>query len=187
MNYSIYQKPFPILEFNEAYYLREQSLEDTAAFFEYYSDPIVSEHILASIPKDLTSAMNEIHYCRSLFYNKSGFYWSIAQKSNQCMIGAVGLHINNPHNRGEICYDLHKAYWRCGIMSNAIGRILQFAFECIQLDRIEAITTKTNTASIALLKKLGFLHEGTLSNYRQYKNQPHDVELFGITPNLYLP
>lgn len=184
MNIDFYQQPFPILELNGEHLLREQSLDDTSAFYEYYSEPDVSRYILAGTPKSLTDAMNELHYCRNLFYHKGGLYWSIARKLDNRMIGAVGLYISTPHNRAEICYDLHKGYWRQGIMSKAILATTQFAFDKIGLDRIEAVTVKENIASMTVLEKLGYIREGTLQNYRQYQGKPHDVELFAITPDL---
>ena len=185
MNSNFYQKPFPVLEIDDQYSLREQTLNDTHAFFEYYTNPDVSRYILANIPKNLTEAMNEIHYCRNLFYHKGGIYWAISRKSDNRMIGAVGIYINNQHSRGEICYDLHKTYWRRGIMCSAIEIVMEFAFQQIKLDRLEAVTVKENIPSMAILKKIGYTHEGTLHNYRQHDGRPHDVELFGITPARY--
>ena len=185
MNYNFFQQPFPVLAIDNEYVLREQSLNDTSAFFDYYADPAVSRYILASTPQNLTDAMNEIHYCRSLFYQKSGIYWAICQKTDNRMIGAVGIYINSQHNRGEICYDLHKDYWRRGIMSRAIKKVMDFAFEHIKLDRLEAVTVKENVPSMTILDKIGYIREGTLHNYRHHDDKPHDVELFGITPALY--
>lgn len=185
MKTDFYQQTFPNLHMDGEYQLREQSLDDTSAFYEYYSAPDVSQYILAASPNNLTDAMNEIHYCRNLFYHKSGVYWSIARKSDNRMIGAIGLYINRHHNRAEICYDLHKDYWRKGIMSRAIKAVMDFAFNEIDLARIEAVTVKENIASMGILKKLGYVYEGTLRNYRQYNNQAHDIEMFGITPDLY--
>lgn len=183
MNRDFYHNPFPILEMDDGHYLREQSLNDTSAFYEYYSAPEVSRYILANIPKNLTDAMNEIHYCRNLFYQKSGVYWSIARKSDDRMIGAVGLYIHPHHNRAEICYDLHKDFWRQGIMKRAMRTVMNFAFEKLKLDRIEAVTIKENIASISILNSLGYLHEGTLHNYRQHNDKAHDIELFATTPS----
>ncbi len=179
---NFYQKPFPVLDLDDRFYLREQSLEDTEAFFEYYADPDVSQYILATIPTTLADASTEINYCRNLFHQKRGIYWSIANKEDNRMVGAVGLYINNHHHRAEICYDLHKNYWRQGIVTKAIERVMDFAFRHMEVCRIEALTVKENMASIEILKKLGYQHEATLHNYRYFKNQPNDVELLATTP-----
>jgi [ribosomal protein S5]-alanine N-acetyltransferase len=178
-----YLKPFPTIDVDDQYYLREQTVEDTAAFFEYYTHPEVGRHILATIPKCLADASAEIHYCRNLFYQRQGAYWTLARKDNDKMVGAIGFYINNHHHRAEITYDLHRDYWRQGLMSRAIKRIMQHAFMQMDIHRIEALTALENTASMAILKKLGYRHEGTLRNYRNHKNRPHDVELLATTPD----
>jgi ribosomal-protein-alanine N-acetyltransferase len=178
---AIYNYPFPSIDIDEEYYLREQKIEDTEAFFEYYSDPKVACYILAKTPKSLKEAQDEIEYCKKLFTYRHGLSWAIARKSDDRMIGAVGLYMNNHHHRAEICYDLHKDFWRKGITSKALLKVMEYMFRYGGLHRIEAITVKDNIPSINILKKIGFSFEGNLSNYRYYDNKPHNVEMYGIT------
>ena len=57
---------------------------------------------------------------------------------------------------------------------------MKYALEEMKLLRIEAVTRIENKASIALLKKAGFQHEGTLKSYRYYDKRAWDVEMFAI-------
>lgn len=179
---ALYNEKFPILNVDENFILREQLIEDSDAFFAYYTDPMVARYILATNPKTLAEASAEIHYCRSLFTYKRGIYWALARKTDNYMIGAIGLYINNQHQRAEICYDLSREYWNQGIMGKALRQVVAFCFNKINLNRIEAVTLKENVASISVLEKLGFSHEGCLKNYRYHNGGPHDVEMFAITP-----
>lgn len=178
---AIYNYPFPTINIDDTYYLREQRIEDTEAFFEYYSDEAVAQHILAKTPKTLKDAQDEIEYCKKLFTYRQGLSWAIARKSDDRMIGAIGLYMNNHHHRAEICYDLHKSFWCQGITSRAMVCVMEYMFKFAGLHRIEAITVKANDASIKVLTKLGFNYEGSLHNYRYYDNKPHDVEMYSIT------
>ena len=182
MNLNFYQQPFPTIDLDAQYILREQTLEDTEAFFRYYTHPEVGQYILASKPTTLLEASKEVQYCRNLFYSKQGIYWTIAKKSNNEMIGAVGLYMNNMHQRAEITYDLSRDHWRQGIMLKTIRAIVAYAFAHMKLQRIEAVTRPENVASMALLEKAGFQREGTLRQYRYYNNQTWDIEMFAITP-----
>ncbi|PIZ04058.1 MAG: N-acetyltransferase [Gammaproteobacteria bacterium CG_4_10_14_0_8_um_filter_38_16] len=178
---TFYQQPFPIIELDDLYILREQTMEDTENFFRYYTDPEVGKYILASKPTTLLEASKEVQYCRNLFYSKQGIYWTIARKSDNQMIGAIGLYANNTHHRAEITYDLSREYWRKGITRKAIHAVVQYAFEKMKVSRVEAVTRHENTASIALLKNTGFNHEGTLKNFRYYNGRAWDIEMFAIT------
>lgn len=178
---AIYNYPFPVFTINDDFILREQTLEDVEPFFDYYSDADVANYILAKTPQTLKDAKEEIEYCKKLFKHRLGIYWAIARKSDNKMIGAIGLYINNHHHRAEISYDLNKAFWRKGIMTKAMNIVMEHMFRYGGLHRIEAVTIKENDASTQLLEKLGFHREGTLSNYRYYNNKPHNVEIFAIT------
>lgn len=180
MNLHVYQHPFPTIDLDDQYILREQTLEDTEAFFRYYTDPEVGQYILASKPATLLEASKEVQYCRNLFYSKQGVYWAIAKKSDNEMVGAIGLYVNNTHHRAEITYDLAKEYWRKGITQKAILAVTQFVFKNMDISRIEAVTRHENSASMALLKSCGYTHEGTLKNYRYYNEKTWDVEMFAI-------
>ena len=177
-----YQQPFPIIDLDDTLVLREQTLEDTENFFRYYTDPDVGQYILASKPATLIEASREVQYCRNLFYTKQGVYWTIAKKSDNQMIGAIGLYMNNMHHRAEITYDLSKEYWRKGITKKAIQAVVKFAFEKMNLARIEAVTRKENVASSELLKSAGFIYEGILKNYRFFDGKTWDIEMFAIVP-----
>ena len=69
---NFYQSPFPTLDLDDQFILREQTLEDTEAFFRYYTDPEVGKYILATKPATLLDASREVQYCRNLFYTKQG-------------------------------------------------------------------------------------------------------------------
>jgi len=181
-----YSRAFPPVHVNGDYVLREQEIRDTEPFYNYYSDEEVAKYILASKPLNLAEACAEIHYCRNLFYYKRGIYWTLARKEDDIMIGAVGIYLNNQHHRGEICYDLDRAFWKKGIMTKAMKTIMAFAFNEMQLERLEAVTIKANTASIAILNKLNFFHEGSLRMYRYFNNKSHDVEMYALTRNDFL-
>ncbi len=176
-----YQKPFPTIDLDETYILREQMLSDTEDFFGYYTDPDVGKYILAAKPVSLLEASNEVQYCRNLFYTKQGIYWTIAKKSDNKMIGAIGLYINNMHHRAEICYDISKDYWRKGITAKSILAVVNCAFKQLDIIRVEAVTQKINIASVKLLEKVGFHHEGTLKQYRYYNNKAWDIEMYSMT------
>ncbi len=177
---TFYTNPFPVLEVNDQYSLREQDIKDSSDFFQYYSDPKVGQHILANKPTNITEASTEIIYCRNLFEQKKGIYWSIVDKSNNKMIGAIGIYMNNYHSRGEICYDLAASHWNKGIMSKALKVVIDYCFSNMGLARLEATTLAENTASIMILNKLGFKHEGTLKKYRYFQEKFYDIEMYSL-------
>ena len=178
-----YTNPFPCFAINENYDLREHQIEDAAAFLRYYNDAKVSQfNIAAPIPSSLAEAKEETSYCRNLFYEHKGIYWALAQRDNDTMIGAIGIHMRTPTNHGEIHYDLDQHYWNRGIMTHALYLVLQFCFTGGSFASMEARTLKANMASIKVLEKLGFSHHHTENNYQSYNGQKYDIEVYQATP-----
>lgn len=52
-----------------------------------------------------------------------------------------------------------------GLMRDALGALLPFAFDVLRLHRIEAAVMPSNTPSLALLDRLGFVREGLTRRY----------------------
>ena len=53
-------------------------------------------------------------------------------------------------------------------MTEAMRAILEYGFEALDLNRIQALVMPENEASIGLLEKLGFRNEGILKDYERW-------------------
>lgn len=179
-----FSKIFPVFHLNDDIYLREHESKDIQCFLDYYT-PEVSQHILAPKPETLEDAKAEMQYCKNLFHFKRGIYWSITEKKSDKMIGAIGLSVHALNMRGELHYDLAKAYWGRGIITLAIAAILDYAFNTLGVIRVEALTTHDNIASQKVLIKNNFIYEGCLHAYRYYLGKAMNVDIFAITQEQY--
>ena len=178
--YSATQKPFPSIDLGD-FILREQQDKDVANFFKYYTDPEVNRYILTEVPQTLEDARRELYYWRNCFYNNDGIYFAIANKQNDEMIGSIGLtSYNNYNNRIELSYDMAQEYWRRGIMTKATLATIKYGFKILQVNRIEAVTSIYNEASVRLLEKCGFKYEGRLRQHRYHRGKLVDVYMFSI-------
>jgi RimJ/RimL family protein N-acetyltransferase len=67
-----------------------------------------------------------------------------------------------------------------GYGTEALQLALQFAFNELNLYRIQATVFSYNQPSIRLLEKLGFQHEGVYREFLQRDGQRHDMHLYGL-------
>lgn len=96
-------------------------------------------------------------------------------------IGTIGFYnYTNFHMRAQIGYDLLKEYWGQGYVSEAVLGVINYGFEEVGLIRIEATVDPENKASIRVLEKTGFKHEGTMRKRYLYKDKLHDELWYGI-------
>jgi ribosomal-protein-alanine N-acetyltransferase len=65
-------------------------------------------------------------------------------------------------------------------MSEALQAILDFGFDTMQLNRVEALSFPQNTASRQLLAKLGFAEEGVLREYEFLKDRAQDMAIYSL-------
>ncbi|WBB57256.1 GNAT family N-acetyltransferase [Verrucosispora sp. WMMD573] len=59
----------------------------------------------------------------------------------------------------EIVYALAKPAWGGGLGTELVRELLRYGFDCLGLSRIHATVDEQNSASLALLARLGFGHE----------------------------
>ena len=76
--------------------------------------------------------------------------------------------------------EVNRAFWRQGIMTEAMSAILTYAFSELGLHRIEAVVDDVNEHSKGLLLKLGFTHEGTLRKRFYFRERFWDEHYFGL-------
>ena len=162
--------------------LRRIVASDLAAWAEIWNSPQVMRYLIdfETMPND-SEVWSIIEWADRIFRQKTGIRWAVTRKPSDRMIGSCGFHLYDAHNRWlEIGYELHHDYWRQGIMSEAIGAMLQFSFDQLAVHRIEAGVTVGNEASAALLRTMGFTREGTWRERVYWQGKFHSLWQFSL-------
>ncbi|HWR44488.1 GNAT family N-acetyltransferase [Sporomusa sp.] len=159
--------------------LRKMKVEDAEALFRYWSDSEVTRHMNISLFETIDQALEMITFLSGLFDKAEAFRWTIILKDSGDIVGSCGYNSWNKENqRGEIGYELGRAYWGKGIMTEALTGLLEYGFVKLDMNRIQALVEPANIPSIQLLRKLGFREEGLLRQYEQSKGHFIDLIMF---------
>lgn len=96
------------------------------------------------------------------------------------LTGAVTIdHIRRgPAQSGTIGYWTSEAHARRGYMREALGEVRRFAFDELNLGRLEAGCLPENGPSRALLEATGFKYEGVAQSYLQINGRWRDHVLY---------
>jgi 8-oxo-dGTP diphosphatase len=78
----------------------------------------------------------------------------------ETIVGGVGLRIDRAARTGHLGYWVARRYWTHGVASEAAGRLARWALANLDLDALEASVATDNSASVAVLRKIGFRHVG---------------------------
>ena len=81
---------------------------------------------------------------------------------------------------GSLGYWMGKAHANQGYMSEALPKVLEYAFETLRLHRIEAACLPENGPSRSLLAKSGFVEEGVARKYLRIDAEWRDHLVFSI-------
>jgi len=109
------------------------------------------------------------------------FGWGVEHNDSNLIIGtATLLHLDIPNKRAEIGFALAKNFWGSGYASEAVTRLLVFAFEELGIHRIEADVDPNNLSSLKLLEKQGFQREGLMRERWQILGEVQDSVILGL-------
>ncbi|BAL94646.1 GNAT family N-acetyltransferase [Rubrivivax gelatinosus] len=107
-----------------------------------------------------------------------GTRWGLVRRDapEAGLIGSCGLFAwNRGWRKCTLGYELARAACGQGLMHEALQAVLAWGHETMQLHRLEAQVHERNRASLALLQRLGFEHEGRLREVAWWGGQPHDL------------
>jgi [ribosomal protein S5]-alanine N-acetyltransferase len=152
--------PFPILT-TERLVLRRLTQADAEEVFNLRRDETLMKFVARPIAKTLEDALGLIRSVDEGIDKNQSINWGITLKGENKVIGVAGIVRTTPeHHRAEIGYLLAGEHHKKGIISEALKEILHYGFLSLHLHRMEAVTDPRNTASISVLKKLGFNMDG---------------------------
>lgn len=82
--------------------------------------------------------------------------------------------------RAEVGYGMASGAWGKGYMHEALTALLNFGFDEMQLNRVEADIDPRNAASAKSLERLGFTKEGLLRERWIVENEVSDSVIYGL-------
>jgi ribosomal-protein-alanine N-acetyltransferase len=175
---------FPTLNSNRLV-LREFRRSDAQGVYEIFSQDIVTRHHNQETMKSIEEAERVVKIRTKAFKRRLGIRWAIVlRKCESDVIGSCGYYnLDKMNLSAEIGYDLHPDYWRQGIMSEALGAVIDYGFSdafSFSLNRIQALTYVDHDASAGLLLKMGFQAEGIRREHGCWKGAFHDLRCFSL-------
>ncbi|TCC89188.1 N-acetyltransferase [Pedobacter frigiditerrae] len=144
--------PFPILK-TERLTLRQLEIGDDQEIFTLRSDSEINKYLDRKRSDSLEDAKSFINN----ILTNGALYWAITLGNNNRLIGTICLYGFSDQNRScEIGYELLTNFQGQGIMQEAAKKVIDYAFNTIEVQKIEAFLHKDNQRSVQLLDKLSF-------------------------------
>jgi RimJ/RimL family protein N-acetyltransferase len=148
------------------------ALHSNATVLRYWDAPPWSEHLRAE---------RFIAACRQIAEAGTWTRLAVDRVSDGAFIGWCSLTRWNPDYRSaSMGYCLDDAAWGHGYATEAARALLQWAFDTLKMNRVQAETDTRNAASARVLEKLGFVREGTLREDCVVNGEVSDSWVYGL-------
>ncbi len=139
-------------------WLRKIDQNDSKAIHFLRSNQTVNHYVKRPETQTLQEAIDFIDKINNGISKQDWLFWGISTIGNPELIGTICLwNFSDDRKVAEVGYDLHPEFQRQGIMNEALRCILNYGFETLNLDRIEAYTHRENESSKKLLIKNNFV------------------------------
>lgn len=152
----------PTLE-TERLLIRPLDYKDIDDVFLLFSNPNVMKYDSGYVITDKQDAKAYIDM--SMHQNQDGFAWAIEEKKSGSFVGTGGLKNWYGSHFAEVGLILDERYWNQKFGSEAVHKIVEFAFQTLRLSFVYATTLPENKRSIRLLERLGFQFYGWTNDY----------------------
>ena len=143
--------------------LRRFELSDAQAMFDNWaSDDEVTKYLTWPSYTDVAAVEQKLEQWVSRYTDADRYHWAIILKENGPQpIGSIGAcHWHENGDTPEIGYCMGRRWWRRGIMTEALGAVLDFLFERVGVEQIVALHDTNNPHSGGVMRKCGMVFDG---------------------------
>jgi len=161
--------------------LRPFTISDVPELLVLMKDKEISDRTLY-IPYPYTeeNAVDWIAAQSTDLEEQNGVVFAVTNLSDGELMGAVGLTFIPKYNQAEMGYWIGKKFWNKGYISEAAAKVLEYAFEEVNLKRVHAHYIITNPASGKVMEHIGMKYEGTLRSHIIKNGEYMDIVMYGI-------
>ncbi len=163
--------------------LRQFTLEDAPKMYENWaSDMEVTKYLMWKPHLKVETTMKLLEDWVKGYDDKKRYDWCIEVKENQEPIGSIGvIKVLEQAKLMEIGYCISKKYWHQGIASEAVQAVMNFLFDEVGVNRVEARHDPRNPYSGKVMENCGMYYEGTRIEADWNNSGICDEALYGLT------
>ncbi|HSG35922.1 MAG TPA: GNAT family protein [Paracoccaceae bacterium] len=139
--------------------LRQQSRDHLSAWEPTWS----SDHLTRK------AFTNRVYWAQRSIASGSAVPLFLVRREDEALVGAITLDNirRGPAQSGTTGYWVGAPFARAGYMREALLAVVHYAFNTLDLSRLEAGCLPENAASRGLLEKCGYKYEGVAQSYLQ--------------------
>ena len=149
---------FPIIK-TKRLVLNQIELNDASSIFFLRSSIEVTKYIKRDPYTEIQQALDFIEMITRQLEKKESVTWALRHAESSEMMGSICLwNFSEDRKTAEMGYDMKPDFHGNGYMDEAMKAIINYGFDELNLNVIEAFTSQYNEPSKKLLLKNNFVH-----------------------------
>ena len=163
--------------------LRKLTMNDVPLYYERIgSNSDVTRYMLFSPHRDISESVASIEKALRRYESGKCYRFCIALKETDELIGIIEpLRFDEESSTCSFAYMLSRDFWGKGYGTEALYAVLDFLFEKMDMERVEADHMWSNPASGAVMRKAGMTFRGIEPGKYEKDGILHDAHLYAIT------
>ena len=144
--------------------LRRFTVRDADAMYtNWAADPEVTRYLTWPAHAGVETSRAVLADWTAAYAQKSFYQWAIVLKGRADEpVGSIGaVNVSDDIAAVQIGYCLGRRWWHQGIMSEALGAVMDFFFDAVGCNRIACRHDPRNPHSGMVMQKCGMKYEGT--------------------------
>jgi RimJ/RimL family protein N-acetyltransferase len=150
---------------------------DAEGLHAAFSDPDVMRMWNTPLRADVADTHQDL---ASILEGDGAHIWAVREAD--VPVGMVGL-LGDVAVPG-LSWLLARHAWGRGLMIEAAGAVVEYAFGSLGLDRVEAWVEATNVRSLATARRIGLIEYGRLAQRYPHRTRPHETIVLGRSREL---
>lgn len=147
--------------------IRPFAMEDADAFYAITRDSAVFTYLPDKMP-DYKEVQGLIRWFMEQYKNDSldhfKYSFAVEEKESGVLIGWCGIgDLDFAPDKKELFYGYGSRYWGHGYGYEAARAMVDTAFRVLNLPLLTAVVQPSNTGSVRVIEKCGFIRKGTVS------------------------
>lgn len=161
--------------------LRKATQDDVQDIFLYASDLQVTRYLRWGPHPNMDSTRSYVDEVLRQYDRGEDGPWFIEHKDTRTVIGHIHLmEIESRHRKAQVGFVLSQDHWNKGMMTEALGKVLEYSFTYLGMNRIEGWCILQNRAGARVMEKNGMPKEGSLRDYLFQKDRFWDFSVYAM-------
>lgn len=170
--------PFPVLE-TDRLTLRQLHMSDDEIIFRYQSDKENFKYVDIPIYTRIEEAQRYIVKMNIGVSENKWIIWAIADRCTNHILGTISIwNIVEEESKAELGYCLYPGNLGKGIMTETLTRVLEYGFDTLDIENIEAYTSASNVKSIRLLERKDFSRASSFIETETFGGEPMEMVIY---------